>query len=131
MLSRIIASTEFGETMLEWIEIAALVIELLAVAIIVVAIFYATSAYLVEALRYRDKIPELYDVLKVRLGRALLLGLEILVAADIVRTVALEATLESVAVLGLLVLIRTFLSWALVVEIEGRWPWQPTRTSES
>jgi len=52
------------------------------------------------------------------------LGLEILVAADIVRTVALEATLQSVAVLGILVLIRTFLSWALVVEIEGRWPWQ-------
>jgi uncharacterized membrane protein len=50
-----------------------------------------------------------------------------LVAADIVRTVALEATLESVAVLGLLVLIRTFLSWALVVEVEGRWPWQVHR----
>ena len=65
-----------------------------------------------------------YQNLKVSLGRALLLGLEILVAADIIRTVALEATLESVAVLGLLVLIRTFLSWALVVEIEGRWPWQ-------
>jgi uncharacterized membrane protein len=62
--------------------------------------------------------------LKQSLGRSLLLGLEILVAADVVRTVALEATLESVAVLGLLVLIRTFLSWALVVEIEGRWPWQ-------
>lgn len=56
-----------------------------------------------------------------------MLGLEILVAADIVRTVALEATLESVIILGLLVLIRTFLSWALVVEIEGHWPWQPER----
>ena len=59
------------------------------------------------------------------LGRALLLGLEILVAADVVRTVALEATLQSVAVLGLLVAIRTFLGWSLVVEIEGHWPWQP------
>ena len=58
-------------------------------------------------------------------GFALLLGLEILVAADIVRTVALDSTLQAIAVLGLLVLIRTFLSWALVVEIEGRWPWQP------
>ena len=57
----------------------------------------------------------------------MLLGLEILVAADIVRTVALEATLESVAILGLLVLIRTFLSWALAVETEGRWPWQAER----
>jgi uncharacterized membrane protein len=59
-----------------------------------------------------------------------LLGLEILVAADIIRTVALEATLQSVVVLGLLVLVRTFLSWALVVEIEGRWPWQPEREAE-
>ena len=59
-----------------------------------------------------------------------MLGLEILVAADIVETVALETTLQSVAVLGLLVLIRTFLSWALVVEIEGRWPWQPEREAE-
>jgi len=64
------------------------------------------------------------------LGKALLLGLEILVAADIVRTVVLEPTLQSIAVLGLLVLIRTFLSWALVVEIEGRWPWQPAREEE-
>ena len=75
----------------------------------------------------RPERDALYKQLKVRLGRALLLGLEILVAADIVRTVALEATMQSVAVLGLLVLIRTFLSWALVVEIEGRWPWQSER----
>jgi uncharacterized membrane protein len=54
----------------------------------------------------------------------MLLGLEILVAADIVRTVALEPSLESVGILGLLVLIRTFLSWSLDVELEGRWPWQ-------
>ena len=67
----------------------------------------------------------MYRELRIRLGRALLLGLEVLVAADIIRTVALEATLESVAALGLLVLVRTFLSWALVVEIEGRWPWRP------
>ena len=62
-----------------------------------------------------------------RLGRVLLLGLEILVAADIVRTVALEPSFQNVAVLGLLVLVRTFLSWSIVVEIEGRWPWQPKR----
>jgi uncharacterized membrane protein len=70
-------------------------------------------------------VEERYSQLKRHLGRTLLLGLEILVAADIVRTVALEATLESVLVLALLVLVRTFLSWALEVEIEGRWPWQP------
>ena len=59
-----------------------------------------------------------------------MLGLEILIAADIVRTVALEATLESIGFLGLLVLIRTFLSWSLSVEIEGHWPWQANREEE-
>lgn len=58
------------------------------------------------------------------LGRAILLGLELLVAADIINTVAIEPTLNSVAVLGGIVLIRTFLSFSLEVEIEGRWPWQ-------
>lgn len=55
---------------------------------------------------------------------ALLLGLEILVAADIIRTIALEPSFSSVGVLGLLVIVRTFLSWSIVVELEGRWPWQ-------
>lgn len=58
------------------------------------------------------------------LGRSILTGLELLVAADIIRTVAVEPTLLSVLVLGLIVLIRTFLSFSLEVEIEGRWPWQ-------
>ncbi|MCB0049743.1 MAG: DUF1622 domain-containing protein [Caldilinea sp.] len=62
--------------------------------------------------------------LKVSLGRALLLGLEVVISADVVHTAALEATVQSVFVLGLLMPIRTFLSWALVVEIEGHWPWQ-------
>ena len=123
MLYNLIASSEAGHCILEWIEYAALAIEVLAVVIIVGAIFYALGHYLFQA-AIRPEHEEQYRQLKIRLGKALLLGLEILVAADIVRTVALEATLQSVAVLGLLVLIRTFLSWALVVEIEGRWPWQ-------
>ena len=123
MLQNLIASSSAGGTVLEWIEIGALVIEVLAVVIIVVGILDAIVRFLVQAaLRRRNQ--ESYEELKYSLGRSLLLGLEVLVAADVVRTVALEATLESVAVLGLLVLIRTFLSWALVVEIEGRWPWQ-------
>jgi uncharacterized membrane protein len=122
----LIASSGAGETILEWIEYAALAIEALAVAIIVVAVFYATTHYLFQAVVHPGRKGR-YRQLKIRLSRSLLLGLEILVAADVVRTVALEATLQSVLVLGLLVLIRTFLSWALVVEIEGRWPWQPSR----
>jgi uncharacterized membrane protein len=123
MFNSLIASSSAGSEVLGWIEIAALAIEVLAVVIIVVAMFYSTGRYFVQA-AMRRQIREPYERLKISLGRSLLLGLEILVAADIVRTVALEATLLSVAVLGLLVLIRTFLSWALVVEIEGRWPWQ-------
>jgi uncharacterized membrane protein len=114
------------ETILEWIELASLGIELLAIGIIVVAIAYATGRYLLQSFAGPAQ-RKAYDHYKMRLGKALLLGLEILVAADIVRTVALEPSLESVAVLGILVVIRTFLSWSLVVEIEGRWPWQ-TRT---
>ena len=60
-----------------------------------------------------------------RLGRAIILGLELLVAADILRTISTEPTLTDVAVLGGIVLIRTFLSFSLDVELEGRWPWQP------
>jgi uncharacterized membrane protein len=58
------------------------------------------------------------------LGQALLLGLELLVAADIIRTVAVTPTLQSVAVLAVIVLIRTFLSWSLEVEVNGRFPWK-------
>jgi uncharacterized membrane protein len=65
-----------------------------------------------------------YNYLRRGFGRAILVGLELLVAADIIRTVAIEPSLQSVAVLGLIVLIRTFLSWSLEVEINGRWPWQ-------
>jgi uncharacterized membrane protein len=110
------------------IELAAVLIEVLAVAIIVIATIGATISY---ARRLIGRTAGLsgYEQYKVRLGRALLLGLEILVAADIVRTVALEPSLTNVGILALLVLIRTFLSWSLVVEIEHRWPWQ-TRTAE-
>jgi uncharacterized membrane protein len=123
MLRYLILSSEVGESLVVWIELFAWVIEILAVIIIVVAIFTSMARFLWQtALRSED--PDPYSRLKVSLGKSLLLGLEILVAADIVRTVALEATLESVIVLGLLVVIRTFLSWALVVEIEGHWPWR-------
>jgi uncharacterized membrane protein len=64
------------------------------------------------------------EVYKIRIGRTLLLGLEVLVAADIVKTIAHELTFVSLGLLAGLVLVRTFLSWTLVLEIDGRWPWQ-------
>ena len=103
------------------IEISALVIELCAVAIIMMGIILAVVRYVFHLKR---KMSDAYRQFKAQLGKSLLLGLEFLVAADIIRTVALEPSLENVLILGLLVLIRTFLSWCLVVEIEGRWPWQ-------
>ena len=121
-------------TFTEW---AALGIEILGALIIVagvmrVAITRGTVGYLFQL----DK-PGAYESYKHQMGRSLLLGLEFLVAGDVVRTVALEPTLNNVAVLGLLVLVRTFLGWSLAVEIEGCWPWQarvekdaPVRTTE-
>ncbi|ATB50632.1 DUF1622 domain-containing protein [Corallococcus macrosporus] len=74
----------------------------------------------------QERLPsgEAYRRFRLNLGRAILLGLEFLVAADIIRTVSQRPTLNGVLVLGLIVLIRTFLSFTLTVELEGRWPWQ-------
>jgi len=65
-----------------------------------------------------------YRIVRTVFGRSILLGLEFLVAGDIIRTVAVQPSLQNVAVLGLIVLIRTFLSFSLEVEIDGRWPWR-------
>jgi uncharacterized membrane protein len=115
------------EGMLHWVAYAATGIEVLAVAIIVLVIIFATVTYSMKIMARQADITT-YTEFRNRIGRALLLGLEILVAADIIRTVVLEPTLNNVIVLGLLVLIRTFLSWSLVLEIEERWPWQPSRS---
>ena len=64
------------------------------------------------------------------MGKPLLLGLDLLLAGDVIKTVALEPTLPNVAALGLLVLVRTFLSWSLTVEMEGRLPWQARTNQE-
>ena len=113
--------------MREAIELVAKGIEALAVLVIVGGIVYGIIRYFLHT---RLKIEGAYKRFKDRIGNSLLLGLTFLVAADIIRTVALNPTMQSVAMLGLLVLIRTFLSWALIVEIEGRWPWQRKANSE-
>ena len=74
--------------------------------------------------RARQEDGGAYEFFRRRLGRAILLGLEFLVAADIIRTVAVTPSAESVAVLGGIVLIRTFLSFSLQLEVTGAWPWQ-------
>ena len=104
-----------------WIELAALSIECLAVAIVVVAAAHGTARFL---LQFSRNVAGAYERYRVQLGKSLLLGLELLVAADIIETVTLEPTMENVLMLAILVMVRTFLSWSLVVEIEGHWPWK-------
>lgn len=88
--------------------------------VIVAGILIASVRTLTPASLGQDR----YTIYRQRLGRAILLGLELLVAGDIIRTVAVAPTLENLAVLGVIVLIRTFLSFSLELEVSGRWPWQ-------
>jgi uncharacterized membrane protein len=108
----------------QWISLGADAIDVIAVTLIVGYIVFATLNWLGRSLQHRRFRLEHYDVFRAALGRALLLGLEILVAADIVRTAALDPDLRNFEALGILVVVRTFLSWSIVVEVEGRWPWQ-------
>jgi uncharacterized membrane protein len=105
----------------EWIELAAQGIETLAVGIMVAFIIVGTSRWIFHSAK---KIEGTYERYRVVLGKTLLVGLELLVAADIIRTVALDLTLRNIALLGSLVVVRTFLGWTLTVEVEGHWPWQ-------
>jgi len=98
------------------------------VAAIVVGVVIAAGT---SAVRLSHHETGIYRRFRQQLGQTVLLGLELLVAADIVRTVAAEPTLTSVAVLAGIVLIRTFLSFSLEVELTGRWPWQKTNAISS
>jgi uncharacterized membrane protein len=108
----------------EWITSG---LEAFGIGVIVLGVLATTAAFLRAGLRAGgagDGWEAAYERYRADLGRAILLGLELLVAADIVGTVAAPLDLRSVAALGLIVLIRTFLSFSLEVEIKGRWPWR-------
>ena len=113
--SFVIGEFEIAETLARLIEIAA-----------VLAISVAVLAAIIGAIRVgiRSDWSGAFATFKTYMGRGLLVGLDLLIAADIIKTVTVEPTFENAAVLGLLVLIRTFLSWSIVLEISGRWPWQ-------
>jgi uncharacterized membrane protein len=106
---------------IEWV---ALGIEVLGVAVIVAGVLGVVLTRGIVRYLFQIGQPGVEESCRHQLAKTLLLGLEFLVAGDVVQTVALEPTLNNVSVLGLLVVIRTFLSWSLTVEIEGRWPWQ-------
>lgn len=97
--------------------------EIVGAAVLVIGLIWAGGLALVVLRRTRDGT-RAYRTLRSSIGAVLLLGLEVLVAADLVQTVAVEPTLESVTVLGLIVVIRTVLSFSLEIEIEGMPPWR-------
>ena len=103
--------------------IVAKVVELFGIGIIAVGAFGTLAIFVSAFARGTDRDVAVANF-RSSLGRAILLGLEFLVAADIINTVAVTPTLLSIAVLAGIIIIRTFLSFSLEVEIEGRWPWQ-------
>jgi uncharacterized membrane protein len=109
------------------IEVMSRGVELAGIAVIVLGASVATLLFLLHLWPTRG-IPDAYQLYRESVGRAILLGLEFLVAADIIRTVAISPTFTSVGVLAVIVLIRTFLRWTLELEITGQWPWEQTRT---
>lgn len=105
----------------ELINAAGLIIDFAGVAIILIGVTVSTFAYLIR-LRCNDSAFRLY---RKEVGRSILLGLEFLVGGDIIRTVSVEHPgLDDVLVLGVIVIIRTAMSFTMEVELEGRWPWQ-------
>ncbi|HEV7752446.1 MAG TPA: DUF1622 domain-containing protein [Baekduia sp.] len=112
------------------VDAIAKVIDGVGVLVVVVGLVLATVAFAravlaPDAASGQERTP--YRIYRQAIGRAILLGLEFLVAADIIRTVAVDPTFESVGVLAIIVAVRTFLSFTLDVELDGRWPWQQER----
>jgi uncharacterized membrane protein len=102
------------------------VVEATGAAIMIVGGLLALVAFAVSVTQAPTR-PDAYRKLRQRLGQAILLGLEVLIVGDIVRTIIVDTTIKSVAVLGMIVVIRIALSFALEVEIDGMWPWSRWR----
>ncbi|HEX6981496.1 MAG TPA: DUF1622 domain-containing protein [Balneolaceae bacterium] len=117
---------EFAKMVAEW---CAAALELLGVCLIVLLTLYALAFALFQLLKSMEG-SAIFDQVRHRLIRGILLGLEFLVAADIVHTVAVELSFKSVGVLAVVVLIRTFLSFTLELEMTGYWPWQKNQRKE-
>ncbi|ONF95091.1 DUF1622 domain-containing protein [Sphingomonas jeddahensis] len=105
-----------------YIELLAHALEIAGVAIIVIGVMLATAWFLRDG--QRSDWQAAYERYRANLGRGILLGLELLVGADIIGTITAPLTFQSVGLLAIVVVIRTFLSFSLETEIEGCWPWQ-------
>lgn len=105
----------------EIMDVVGTAVDTAGVSVIVIGALIATTRFLFQR---RGETSILFRLYRQDMGRAILLGLEFLVAGDIIRTVVVDPTFDNVIVLGLIVLIRTFLSMSLQLELDGRWPWQ-------
>ena len=104
----------------------AALIEAIGIAVITLFAFYALFKAAVRFLK-KEKGELIFEELRQLLGRGILLGLDFLIASDIIYTVAVELTFETIGVLAIVVLIRTFLSLTMEVEVSGKWPWHNNR----
>jgi uncharacterized membrane protein len=111
------------------LEPLASLLEIFGVAVIVIGVIVATISYVRDVVGRKDELA--YARYRANLGRGILLGLEILIGADIIATIVAPLTWESVGILGLIVLIRTFLSFSLEAEIDGEWPWKRQERDKS
>ena len=110
------------EQILEYLDMAGMAISLFAVAVIIVGFAFAASRY---AGRFRETTQESnFNIFKVELGGALLLGLELIVLAEVIETITVTPTFQSLAILAAIVVVRAAVSWNLTLTTEGRWPWQ-------
>lgn len=112
------------ENIKSFIEWAATTVELATIILLILALLVGSLRFIYHL---TQNVADAYKQFKVHLAKGLILALEFMVAADVMRTVALDQSLNNVLMLGLLVIIRTFLSWSLTLEVEGRWPWQVER----
>ena len=108
---------------------SAHVVELVGVAVLLVGALLAAVAF-VKRLLAHTNFQDAYHGLRADLGRAILLGLELLVIGDIIGTVAIEPTMQNLGVLAVIVAIRTVLSFTLELEVSGRWPWQRAQADD-
>ena len=115
----------------QWITAVVKVVETVGTGIMVLGGLGAFLAFLRDASTDAEKTAGSYARLRRNLGRCILLGLEVLIVADVVHTVVVDQTFESVTVLGIIVLIRILLSFSLDVEIDGAWPWNRLRESRN
>jgi uncharacterized membrane protein len=107
---------------IEIIRAVSNVMDALGVAVVSIGMLWGLFLFIKEL--YTQNSSDAYKIFRFQIVRSLILGLEVLVAGDVIRTVAISPTLMSVGILGAIVLIRCFLSWSLTLEIDGRWPWQ-------